>query len=265
MAEQDEQFTFDFHKEKAEILTGESEDLQIKLGAFAGPLDLLLYLIRQEQANIFDIPIARITEQYLEYIRLMKSLDIAVAADFVVMAAQLIEIKSKMLLPRDPLTATEDEEMDDPRRELVDRLLEYEKFKTAAGMLHERVVIEQATFPRGPIESDDNNAEIDASVFDLLTVFQKIVARHVEEVKLEIHREEISLADMIRTLHARIREAGEINVLKFFEEMHTKRELVTAFIAVLEIVRTESVKLMQKATFGDIILRRSEPPAVAGG
>jgi len=258
LAEQDEQFTFDFHKETAEIRAGSNEDLEITLGEFAGPLDLLLFLIRQERADIFDIPIARITEQYLAYIRVMKSLDIAVAADFLVMAAQLIEIKSKMLLPRDPLTATEDEEVDDPRRELVDRLLEYEKFKTAAGMLHERSTIEQATFARGTIESDDNNAEIDASVFDLLTVFQKIVARHIEEVKMEIHREEISLADMIKTLHARIREAGEINVLQFFEEMHSKRELVTAFIAVLEIVRTESVKLMQKVTFGDIILRKVE-------
>ena len=261
MAEQDEQFTFDFHKETAQITTGSNEDLQIKMGEFAGPLDLLLYLIRQEQANIFDIPIARITEQYLKYIRLMKSLDIAVAADFLVMAAQLIEIKSKMLLPRDPLSVTEDEEMEDPRKELVDRLLEYEKFKSAAGMLHERSTIEQATFRRGPIESDDNNAEIDASVFDLLTVFQKIIARHVEEVKMEIHREEISLSDMIKNLKARIFQLGELNVLTFFEEMHSKRELVTAFIAVLEIVRTESVKLMQNTTFGDIILRKVEPAA----
>ena len=180
--EQTEQYTFDFHKETAQIL-GRSDDLKVKIGDFAGPLDLLLFLIRQEQANIFDIPIARITEKYLEYIRLMKRLDIAVAADFLVMAATLIEIKSKMLLPRDP-AATEEEEFEDPRQELVDRLLEYEKFKTAAGMLYERTTIEQAIFTRGPIESDDNNAEIDASVFDLLTVFQKIVARHVEEIKM---------------------------------------------------------------------------------
>lgn len=261
MAEQDEQFTFDFHKETAQITTGSNEDLQIKMGEFAGPLDLLLYLIRQEQANIFDIPIARITEQYLNYIRLMKSLDIAVAADFLVMAAQLIEIKSKMLLPRDPATAADDEEMEDPRKELVDRLLEYEKFKSAAGMLHERSTIEQATFRRGPIESDDNNAEIDASVFDLLTVFQKIVSRHVEEVKMEIQREEISLADMIKELRGRIFKQGDLSVLTFFEQMHSKRELVTAFIAVLEIVRTESVKLVQNTTFGDIILRKVEAAA----
>src|SRR5437764_2372954 len=118
--EQPDQFTFDFHKEKAEIVRRSGDELSIKMGDFAGPLDLLLYLIRQEQANIFDIPIARITEQYLEFIRLMKKLDIAVAADFLVMAATLIEIKSKMLLPRDP-TLAGDEEFDDPRQELVNQ------------------------------------------------------------------------------------------------------------------------------------------------
>ncbi len=134
MVQEAKQFTFDFHKETAKIV-GSSDDLKIRIGDFAGPLDLLLYLIRQEQANIFDIPIARITEKYLEYIRLMTKLDIAVAADFLVMASTLIEIKSKMLLPRDP-TVADDEEFEDPRQELVDRLLEYEKFKTAAGMLY---------------------------------------------------------------------------------------------------------------------------------
>ncbi len=250
-----EQFSFDFHNEKAQILGGSSEDLKIKLGDFAGPLDLLLFLIKQEQANIFDIPIARITQKYLEYIRLMKKLDIAVAADFLVMAATLIEIKSKMLLPRDPKAEGGDEEFEDPRKELVDRLLEYEKFKSAAGMLYERSTIEQAIFTRGPIESDDNNAEVNATVFDILTVFQKIVARHVDEIKMEIEREEISLADMIKNLTRRLNEQKELSLLTVFEEMLSKRELVTAFIAVLEIVRTEGVKLIQRKTFGDIVLR----------
>ena len=255
MEQEIEQYNFDFHKETAQIVGGNADTLNIKIGDFAGPLDLLLFLIRQEQANIFDIPIARITEKYLEYIRLMKRLDISIAADFLVMAATLIEIKSKMLLPRDP-SITDEEEFEDPRQELVDRLLEYEKFKTAAGMLHERATIEQAVFTRGPIESDETNAEVDASVFDLLTVFQKIVARHVDEIKMEIHREEISLADMLKALKKRIFETGELSLLAFFEEMHSKRELVTAFIAVLEIVRTESVKLLQSKTFGDIILKK---------
>ncbi len=260
MEQEPEKFSFDFHKENAQIVR-DTESLKVRIGDFAGPLDLLLYLIKQEQANIFDIPIARITEKYLDYIRLMTRLDITVATDFLVMASTLIEIKSKMLLPRDP-TVAEDEEIDDPRKELVDRLLEYEKFKTAAGMLYERATIEQAVFARGPIESDDNT-EVDASVFDILTIFQKIVARHIDEVKMEIEREEISLAEMLKTLKRRIFEDKEVNLFKFFEEMHSKRELVTAFIAVLEIVRTESVKLVQKKTFGDIILRLSEPSVAA--
>jgi segregation and condensation protein A len=251
-----ETYTFDFYKETAEIVAESSDELRIKIGEFAGPLDLLLFLIRQEQANIFDIPIARITDEYLRFIRLMKTLDIAVAADFLVMAATLIEIKSKMLLPRDPNAATEADELDDPRQELVDRLLEYEKYKSAAQMLYEKTTLEQAVFSRGKIESDDENAEVSATVFDLLTVFQKIVARRAEEIKMEIHREEISLADMIKDLRRRILEAGEVSLLAFFEEMHSRRELVTAFIAALEIVRTETVKLVQKKTFGDVILRK---------
>lgn len=254
--QQQEQFNFDFHKTTPQIVAESRDELKLTLGEFAGPLDLLLFLIKQEQANIFDIPIAKITDEYVRYIRLMKSLDIAVAADFLVMAATLIEIKSKMLLPRDPV-ADDGEEIEDPRQELVDRLLEYEKYKSAAQMLYERSTVEQAVFQRGQIESDENNAEINATVFDLLTVFQKILARHKEEVQMEIHREEISLADMIRNMRRRIFEENELSLIAFFEEMHTKRELVTAFMAVLEIVRTESVKLLQKSTFGDIILRKA--------
>jgi segregation and condensation protein A len=260
MQPQPDKYNFDFKKETAEIVADSHDALSIKIGEFAGPLDLLLYLIRQEQADIFDIPIARITDEYLKYIRMMKSLDIAVAADFLVMSAQLIEIKSKMLLPRDPL-AEDDEEVEDPRKELVDRLLEYEKFKSAAQMLYEKSTVEHAVFSRGKIESDDTNAEISATVFDLLTVFQKVAARHKEEVKMEIEREEITLAEMIRNLKKRILETSELSLLSFFEEMHSHRELVTAFIAVLEIVRTESVKLVQKKTFGDILLKKVEPAA----
>ena len=261
MDQQPEQFVFDFHKETAQIVAESRDELRVKLGEFAGPRDLLLFLIKQEQANIFDIPIAKITDEYLKYIRLMKSLDISVAADFLVMAATLIEIKSKMLLPRDPLAPGQEDELEDPRKELVDQLLEYEKYKSAAQMLYERSTVEQAVFRRGSIESDDNNAEISATVFDLLNVFQKIVARHKDQVQLEIEREEISLADMIKALKKRIFDEAELSILAWFEEMHNRRELVTAFIAVLEIVRTDHIKLVQKQTFGDIYLKRVDAPA----
>ena len=252
--QQPEQLSFDFESVQPEIVRESRDELRLKLGEFAGPLDLLLYLIKQEKANIFDIPIAKITDEYLKYIKLMQKLDISVAGDFLVMAATLIEIKSKMLLPKEILPESEDEE--DPRQELVDRLLEYETFKSASQMLYERSTVEQAVFNRGKLESDDNNGEISATVFDILKAFQNIVERHKEEIKMEIHREEITLAEMMKNLKRRIFEGKEISVLKFFEEMKTRRELVTAFVAVLEIVRTESIKLIQQATFGDIILKK---------
>ncbi len=250
-----EQLSFNFYTEKPQIARQSRDELRLTLGKFAGPLDLLLYLIKQEQANIFDIPIAKITDEYLKYIRLMKTFDITLAADFLVMAATLIEIKSKMLLPQE-LKEEAEEELEDPREALVRQLLEHQKFKNASQMLYERSTVEQAVFSRGKIESDENNAETNASVFDLLKVFQKIMSRRVEEVQMEIEREEVSLSDMIKTMRKRIFENSELNLLKFFEDMHTRRELVTAFMAVLEIVRTESVKLMQTATFGEIILKK---------
>lgn len=252
-----EQLTFDFYKVQPEIVAEtRNEEMTLRLGDFAGPLDLLLFLIKQEKANIFDIPMAKITDEYLKYIRLMKTFDIALAADFLVMAATLIEIKSKMLLPREITGETTEEEYEDPRQELIDRLLEHQKFKNAAEMLYERNTIEQAVFGRGAIETDENNTETNATVFDLLNVFQKILGKHKEEVQMEIKREEVSLSDMIRNLKKRIFAAKELNLLSFFEEIETRRELVTAFIAVLEIVRTESVKLTQNQTFGEIVLRK---------
>lgn len=255
MEQQTEQISVDFHRTQAHIVVASRDEIKLELGEFAGPLDLLLYLIKQEQANIFDIPIARITGEYLKYIRLMKQLDIALAADFIVMAATLIEIKSKMLLPREIFGETADES-EDPRQELVNRLLEHQKFQNAAQMLYERATVEQAIFTRGQIESDDNNAEVNATVFDLLTVFQRILARHKKEVQMEIQREEMSLAEMLKNLKSRIFSAKELYLSEFFKDMKSRQELVLAFIAVLEIVRTENVKLLQEKVFGEIILKK---------
>jgi segregation and condensation protein A len=123
-------------------------------------------------------------------------------------------------------------------------------------MLYERGTIEQAVFRRGCIESDENNTETNATVFDLLTVFQKILARHKEEVQMEIEREEMSLAEMLKQIKARIIRAGEINLIEIFRAMQTRQELVLAFIAILELVRTDDINLLQKKTFGDIILKK---------
>ena len=254
MEEQKEQLEFDFKNVQAQIVRESKDEIKLQMGDFEGPLDLLLYLIRREEANIFDIPIARITDEYLRYIKVIKKLDVALAAEFLVMAATLIEIKSKMLLPPDP-TLEGEEEPEDPRQELVDRLLEHQKFKNAAEMLWSRATVEQAVFTRGPIESDDNNLEVSATIFDLFEKFQKILDRHKEEIKLEIEREEMTLAEMIKELKSRLKAEKSLDLLDLFKQMKTKHELVLAFISVLEIVRTESVKLVQKKTFGDIILK----------
>jgi segregation and condensation protein A len=238
---------------------GDSDQLKITLGDFEGPLDLLLYLIRQEQVNIYDIPIARITDVYLRYLNLMQELDLTVAGDFLVMAAQLIELKSWMLLPRDPLA--EEEEVLDPRAELMNRLLEHEKFKAAAQMLWSRATVEQAVFTRAEIETDTNNPEVAVGLFDLLRVFQEILARHKEEILLEIEREEVTMAEMIDRLRNMVRSAGELNLMKFFERAKSRRELVVAFLSVLELVRMSEISLVQSETFGEIMARTAGPEA----
>jgi segregation and condensation protein A len=234
---------------------GEGEELKLVLGEFAGPMDLLLYLIRQEQVSIYDIPIARITNEYLRYLRLMQGMDITVASDFLVMAATLIEIKSRTLLPRDPAVSDEELQAEDPRRELVERLLEHQKYKAAAEMLWSRATVEQAVYTRAPIETDKENPEVSAGAFDLLRVFQIILARKREEVLMEIEREEVSMAQMIERLRNMIFSAGELNMRDFFERAETRRELVLAFLSVLELVRTTEIRLFQSRTFGDIIAR----------
>jgi segregation and condensation protein A len=230
-----------------------SDDLKIVMGEFDGPLDLLLHLIRQEQINIYDIPVARIATEYLRYLQIMQELDIAVAGDFLVMAATLIELKTRMLLPRDPFAAAEEE--DDPRRELVDQLLEYQKYKAAAQMLWSRATVERAVFKRAEIETDKNNPEVTVGLFDLLKVFQEILARHKEEVLMEIEREEISMSEMLERLRNMVMSAGEVNLRVFFEQARSRRELVVAFLSVLELVRTTDVTLVQEQTFGDIVVR----------
>ena len=235
--------------------SGESgEEMNLHLGEFAGPLDLLLYLIRQEQVDIYDIPIARITEVYLTHVRAMRELDVTAASEFLVMAAQLIEIKSRMLLPPDPLAEGE-EDQEDPRRELVERLLEHQKFKAAASMLWSRATVEQAVFGRAPIETDKSNPEVAVGVFDLLRVFQEILARKKEEVLLEIERDEVTMAEMMERLRNMIMSAGELNLRHFFERAGSRRELVLAFLSVLELVSTTEVRLFQRETFGEIVAR----------
>ncbi|HWQ34219.1 MAG TPA: segregation/condensation protein A [Blastocatellia bacterium] len=239
------------------------DNYRVRLEVFEGPLDLLLYLIKKNEFDIFDIPVARITEQYLEYLQLMKELDIAIAGDFLVMASTLIYLKSKMLLPPEPKTEGEAELAEDPRAELVERLLEYQKFKEAANMLHTRAEIEAACFTRAPLETDSSNPEVSATVFDLLRVFRDILQRATAVAEIEIHRDEVTMGDKLRQIKTLLEERHEISVREVFESCRTRRELILTFLVLLELAREVEITLTQSQLFGEITVRKRTAEEVA--
>lgn len=243
---------------RPEFVTESGDELKLILGEFAGPLDLLLYLIRQDKIDIYDIPIARITTEYRHYLQLMQDLDISIAGDFLVMAATLIEIKAKMLLPPPPADELALADAADPRDELVRQLLEHQKYQSAAQMLWSRATVEQGVFGRGKLETDEQNPEIAVTVFDLLNVFQQIMARRVKEIELAIEREEMSLGAMLTRLRGLVRGTRELNLQHFFAQTQTRRELIVAFLAILEMVKAGEISLRQSATFGDIVARAGD-------
>ena len=232
------------------------DSYRIKLEMFEGPMDLLLYLIKKDEIDIKDIPVAHITEQYLEYLNLMRELDIAVAGDFLVMASTLIYIKSKMLLPPAPKIAGEEDLNEDPRAELMERLLEYQKFKSAAQMLHSRGEIEAAVYTRGSLETDKANPEVSATVFDLLRVFREILKRAESEAEMEIHRDEVTMSEKLAQIHYLLDTNEEVNVRRLFESSRSKRELILTFLAFLELVKAMKVTLSQRELFGDIFAKK---------
>jgi segregation and condensation protein A len=231
------------------------DQYKVKLPMFEGPLDLLLYLIRKEEVSIYDIPIARITEQYLEYVRAMRELDIGVAGEFLVMAATLIHIKTQMLLPRDP-DATE-QEIEDPRAELVYQLLEHQKFKAAANVLHQRATMEAAAFTR-PIDGDEENPEVAATLFQLFEVFKDVMDRRRAISEIEIARDEMTMAEKIAEIRLMLNEQPEVSSRALFERARSRREMVLIFLAVLELVKELVIRLVQPKTFGDITIVRRE-------
>jgi segregation and condensation protein A len=237
------------------------DSYRVKLEIFEGPMDLLLFLIKKDEIEIADIPIAHITEQYLQYLNLMQELDIAVAGDFLVMASTLIYIKSKMLLPPDPKIAGEEDLNEDPRAELVERLLEYQKYKSASQMLYSRLEIESAVYTRGALDTDKSNPEVSATVFDLLRVFNEILRRAESEIEMEIARDEVTMAEKLAQIHALLDAHEEINVRELFEASRSKRELILTFLAFLELVKEWKVYILQRELFGEIFARkRTDPP-----
>lgn len=238
---------------------GGTQSYRVHFAEFEGPLDLLLYLIRKEEMSIYDIPIARITEQYLVYLRLMEELDIGVVGEFLVMAATLIHIKSKMLLPRDPTQPGDPEELEDPRQELVERLLEHQRYKAAAETLYQRRELEQAVFARIPAEEEKANDEVNATVFDLLTAFRDIILRAQAMVEIEIARDEVTLSQKLAEVRALVEAREAVTVRELFERSKSRREIVITFLAILELVKARIIRVEQEDAFGEIYARRREP------
>ena len=237
---------------------------RIHLPLFEGPLDLLLYLIRREKIDIHDIPIAPITRQYMEYLELMKELNLDVAGDFMVMAATLIHIKSKMLVPVDPTEVEGEDEGEDPRAELVRRLLEFQRYKDAAGILHQQAQIRAATWTRPdtvlPQLDDLGEQMLEAGLFDLIAAFKELLERRKTLLAHEVDREGQSVESRMEELLALIREGESLEFLELFQSLATKGGMIVTFLALLELIRLKQVKVYQRGMFGAIRVFRPVGP-----
>ena len=229
----------------------------IRLDNFEGPLDLLLYLIKKNEVSIYDIPIALITAQYLDTIQLMQELDLDVAGEFLVMAATLIHIKSRMLLPRPETAAGMEGEEDDPRDALIRRLLEHEKFKAAAGLLHEREQVRAAQWQRpdarvADIAGDEYEPELEVDLFSLLAAFQAVIDRAKARPHLLLPPEQIPIEVRIAQLLERLSETQACGFEELFADVADRSGLIVTFLALLEMIRLKLVRVFQSASFGVI-------------
>jgi segregation and condensation protein A len=229
---------------------------EIKLDVFEGPLDLLLYLIKKNEIDIYNIPIALITDQYLNYLEIMRSLNLDLAGEYLVLASTLIHIKSRLLLPREE--DDESEEGQDPRVELVQQLLEYKAYKEVALRLDERPLLERDVFKRAyPLpemqEKDDSDSlDIELNLFDLVAAFQKIVAQVGREEYLQIEGEHISLADRINEIMDRLAQAGNLVFQDLFDVLADRRAIIYTLLAILELMKLRMIKAYQTGPFGVI-------------
>ncbi len=239
-------------------MTDETTDYAIKLDIFEGPLDLLLYLIKKNEIDIYNIPVALITEQYLQYLKIIKSLNLDLAGEYLVMASTLIHIKSKMLLPV-PDEPSDEESEEDPRAELVKQLLEYQTFKEAATALSGRPLLERDVFARSaPIDdkveksTEDEDELIEVNVFELIEAFHRLVSRIDKKELLEIDLEKMSLTDIINDVMERLTREKNLTFEELLGERIDRRRIIYTFLAVLELIKMKMVKAYQTSAFGVI-------------
>ncbi|MDD2689057.1 MAG: segregation/condensation protein A [Candidatus Omnitrophica bacterium] len=237
-------------------------DYKIKLQIFEGPLDLLLYLVKKDHLNIYDIPIASVTEQYLEYLNLMQLLDLNIAGEFLVVAATLMQIKSKMLLPVQETQGAEEEESD-PRAELVKRLLEYEKFKQIAEELREKENNQRDVFKRPKVEmdktaSDNKEVYFEASIFDLINAFSAALKDVPKEVFYEVIKDEFTIEEKIHEILHLLLVSSSVQLSELFNKAKNKIEIIVYFLAILELIRMKEVIIRQRELFQEIEITRNK-------
>jgi segregation and condensation protein A len=248
-----------------EVFESQLESINLKLQAFEGPLDLLVHLIKKNKMNVYDIQISVVTKQYLDYLNLMQELNLDVASEFLVMAATLIHIKSKMLLPR-PETATGDpENEEDPRDALVRRLLEHQHFKAAAEMLHEKELLRGAQWARPEsrieeIAGDEYEPEIEVDLFSLLGAFKQVLERARERPPVLLPPEEVSIESRIDQLLERLSETEACGFEDLFESDATRGDMIVTFLAMLEMIRLKLIRVFQQGGVGAIrVYKRARP------
>ncbi len=227
----------------------------VKLKAYEGPLDLLLYLIKKNEVDIWDIPIAQIAGEYLEYINMMKLLDLDVVGEFLVMASTLMKIKSQMLLPQEE--AIEEETLPDPRSELVEQLLEYEMYKERAKTFKEWEEAQSKLFTRPEVEVPSSEPTFAASLFDLLTAFRNLLKEKAPEIVKEMAPFKITLEEKVDQILKRLEKKDKISFSLLFKECLSKGELVVTFLALLELIKQKRVRVRQPKLFGEIAVYRA--------
>ena len=234
------------------------EEYKVELDVFEGPLDLLLYLIKKDEVDIYNIPIERITSQYMEYLNLMRMLDLNIAGEFIVMAATLMLIKSRMLLPPEEREDIEEEE-EDPRWDLVRQLVEYKKFKDAAAELQKREAHQENVFALGsdnvvldPLAKGLASQEV--SIFDLISAFNEVLKRAKPEEIGEIVAENFTVADKIDLVLGLVKERSRLTFQDLFGRTASRQEIICTFLAVLELIRLRQINVVQKERFGEILV-----------
>ena len=231
-------------------------DYKVRLEVFEGPLDLLLYLIKRDEVDIYDISIERITTQYLKYLEAFKELNIDVAGEFVVMAANLLYLKSRSLLPVDLQPPDEEAEDDDPRWDLIRQLIEYKKFKEAAAQLQDRALQQENIFARTEVAASEREPRLrlgEVGIFQLINAFQNVIKRVEARQELqEIFGENFTVSDKIEAILLRVSEGATLKFSDLFAALVSRVEIVVTFLALLELIRLKQVRATQSDPFGEI-------------